>query len=191
MPSTNEPTLETVRLLLEELVPGDLDFVATMLGHPEVSRYYGRRFERKDAQVWLERQLERYRRDGHGLWLVRERATGEKVGQVGLALQQVEAALLPEIGWLLHRPHWGRGYATEAGAATRDAAFSRWGYSQVISLIRPENTPSQRVAERIGMKPTRRVEFHGFAHIVFSCAAPQGGGKEHAGGFFPGPAGVS
>ncbi len=162
--------LETPRLILRELVPDDLDFVATMLADPRVSRYYERTFSRADAEVWLERQLDRYRRDGHGLWLVVERDTATPIGQVGLAFQDVEGALQPEIGWLLHAPYWGRGYATEAARATRDAAFDRWHYDPVISLIRPENTASQRVAARIDMTPGRHVQFHGYDHIVFSVS---------------------
>lgn len=165
--------LETPRLELRELSPDDLDFVAEMLGHPEVSRFYERRFSREDASAWIDRQIERYGHDGHGLWLARERATGAPVGQVGLAMQEVEGARRAEIGWLLHRPFWGLGYATEAGSATRDAAFRRWGHDGVISLIRPENQPSQRVAQRVGLAPGRRVEFHGFTHIVFSLARPE------------------
>lgn len=171
--------LHTRRLVLGELVPDDLDFVAAMLAHPEVNYYYDKQFTRDDARQWLERQLERYRRDGHGLWLVRELASGAPVGQVGLVMQEVEGERHPEIGWLLDRPFWGKGYATEAALATRDAAFARWHYPRVISLIRPENTPSQRVAERIGMTPGRLVEFHGFRHIVFSVEAA-GSGLEAA-----------
>ena len=165
--------IETPRLALRELVPGDIDFVATMLADPDVNRFYERRFTRTDAQVWLDRQLERYRRDGHGLWLMLNRETGTPMGQVGLLLQDVDGARQPEIGWLLHRPFWGCGYATEAAAATRDAAFTRWTYLDVISLIRPENLASQRVAERIGMVPGRRVQFHGFTHVVFAVSAPE------------------
>jgi RimJ/RimL family protein N-acetyltransferase len=156
------------------MVPEDLDFVATMLADPDVSRYYERRFDRADAQVWLDRQLARYLRDGHGLWLVEERDTGVPVGQVGLAMQEVEGQRHPEIGWLLHRPCWGRGYATEAGAAARDVAFRRWQYPCLISLIRPVNLPSRRVAERLGMAPGREVEFHGFPHLVYSIAMGAG-----------------
>lgn len=173
--------LETSRLRLRELAGTDLEFVATMMADPEVTRYYERRFSRADAQVWLDRQLERYRVDGHGLWLLLDRATGTALGQVGLILQEVEGAHVPEIGWLLHRPFWGRGFATEAATATREAAFTRWGYGTVSSLIRPANLPSQRVAQRIGMSPQRRVHFHGFEHIVFEA---------HRNGLPPGSAGA-
>lgn len=161
--------LETPRLRLRELVPDDLDFVAAMLADPDVNRYYERQFTRAESEAFLNRQLSRYERDGHGLWLVTDRATGEPMGTIGLAWQEVEDERLPEVGWLLHRPFWGRGYATEAAVASRDAAFDRWGRAFVVSLIRPVNLRSQRVAQRIGMKPGRLVQFHGFEHIVFRC----------------------
>jgi RimJ/RimL family protein N-acetyltransferase len=158
---------ETPRLWLREMTPGDLDFIAAMMGDPEVSRFYEREFTRTDSADWLTRQIERYANDGHGLWLVIERTTGAPVGQVGIAMQHVEDVREPEIGWLLHRAFWGRGYATEAALAILEDAHRRWGYEQLISLIRPVNVPSRRVAERIGMTPGRHVDFHGFDHIVF------------------------
>jgi RimJ/RimL family protein N-acetyltransferase len=164
--------LETTRLRLRELEPSDLDFVSAMLADPEVTRYYERRFTREDAEVWLRRQVKRYADDGHGLWLVVERDTSTAVGQVGLAMQAVEGARRPEIGWLLHRPFWGRGYATEAAIATRDAAFARWGYPAVVSLIRPANTLSRRVAGRVGLRAGPMVQFHGLEHIMYTAEAP-------------------
>jgi ribosomal-protein-alanine N-acetyltransferase len=162
--------LETPRLLLREMTPRDIDFIASMMAHPDVSTFYERRFTRAASETWLERQLDRYRRDGKGLWLAVERATGKPVGQIGLAFQYVEGVRHPEIGWLLAREYWGCGFATEAGAATRDAAFNQWGYDHVISLIRPVNVNSQRVARRLGMTEGRRVQFHGYEHCVFEIA---------------------
>jgi [ribosomal protein S5]-alanine N-acetyltransferase len=170
--NTSGLVLETARLRLRELASGDLDFVAGMLADPEVARYYEKTFTRDDAEDWLRRQQARYARDGHGLWLAVDRATGAPVGQVGLVLQEVEGQMLPEIGWLLDRPFWGRGYASEAAAATREAAFARWRYPAVISLIRPVNERSRRVAERIGMQAGRLVSFHGYEHIVYGAGAP-------------------
>jgi [ribosomal protein S5]-alanine N-acetyltransferase len=164
--------LETTRLRLREMTPKDIDFVAAMMAHPEVNFFYDRRFSRTESEVWLERQLERYRRDGKGLWLAELRDSGVPVGQIGLAFQDVEGQRHPEIGWLLDRPHWGQGFATEGGAAIAGAAFTQWGYDHVISLIRPVNIPSQRVARRIGMTEGRRVQFHGYEHCVFELANP-------------------
>jgi RimJ/RimL family protein N-acetyltransferase len=165
--------LGTPRVILREMTPEDIDFIAEMMAHPEVNFFYERRFTREESEIWLERQIERYRRDGTGLWLVLNRTTGDPIGQVGLAMQDVEGSRLPEIGWLLHRPYWGQGYATEAGAAVRDSALNDWGHSRLISLIRPVNLASQRVARRLGMTDRRRVQFHGFEHCVFEIAKGQ------------------
>jgi RimJ/RimL family protein N-acetyltransferase len=164
--------LETERLRLREMEPGDLDFVAAMLADKEVMRYYERTFSRADAQAWLDRQRRRYADDGHGLWLVLDRISGAPIGQVGLAIQEVAGERHPEIGWLLHRPVWGKGYATEAAIAVRDAAFQRWRYPAIISLIRPVNEPSRRVAERVGLAPGSLVPFHGFEHVMYEMSAP-------------------
>jgi RimJ/RimL family protein N-acetyltransferase len=149
----------------------DLDFVASMLADPEVMRFYPRRYSREESEAWVRRQLDRYSRDGHGLWLVLDRITEEPMGQVGLILQQFEGVQEPEIGYLIHRPFWRRGFATEAAASTRDHAFGVLGKPRVISLIRPENEPSQGVARKLGMEPERRtVMFGGFEHLVFAVS---------------------
>lgn len=171
---TGTVILETERLTLRELEPNDLDFLAGMMADPEVSHHYDRRFSREASEQWLNRQLERYTTDGHGLWLAVEKSTGKPVGQVGLMLQTVENRKRPEIGWLLDRKYWGHGYATEAGAAVRDAAFSRWKYPEVISLIRPANIASQKVAERLGLTAGPKVWFNGSEHIVYRAEAPKG-----------------
>jgi len=64
---TGTVILETERLVLRELEPADLDFLASMMADPEVSHHYDRRFSREAADEWLHRQLERYATDGHGL----------------------------------------------------------------------------------------------------------------------------
>ena len=75
--------LGTARLILREMTPEDIEVIAEMMAHPEVNFFYERRFNRDESEIWLKRQIERYVRDGTGLWLVLERATSLPVGQVG------------------------------------------------------------------------------------------------------------
>jgi RimJ/RimL family protein N-acetyltransferase len=159
--------LGTERLALRELTPADLDFVAAMLADPAVMRFYPKTQTRAEAQEWLERQRMRYARDGHALWLVTERDSGVPVGQVGLVMQAIQGEPIPEIGYLIHRPFWRRGYATEAAMGTRLHAFETLRYPRVISLIRPENTPSQGVARKMGMTIRARTWHGGFEHDVW------------------------
>jgi ribosomal-protein-alanine N-acetyltransferase len=163
------PILVTKRLALREMTFGDLDFVAAMLAHPEVMRSYSR----EEAEAWVCRQMERYARYGHGLWLVVDRRSGEPLGQVGLTMQEVDGVQEPEVGYLIHRPFWRRGFATEAAVATRDYAFDKLGKARVISLIRPENVPSQGVAAKMGMAVEKRTTHAGLLHLVFAVSRPR------------------
>jgi ribosomal-protein-alanine N-acetyltransferase len=163
--------LETPRLLLRDMSPADLDFVAAMLAHPEVMRYYPKCYSREEAVVWIERQMRRYARHGHGLWLAIEKATGEPVGQVGLLIQQVHGVEEKEVAYLIHRPFWNRGFASEAGTDVREYAFDVLKRQRVFALIRPENVPSIAVARKLGMtEESDRIQHGGFEHIVYSVA---------------------
>jgi RimJ/RimL family protein N-acetyltransferase len=117
--------LETARLRLRELVPADVDFLAGMLSDAEVMRYYPRRLTRELSTDWVMRQMERYRDDGHGLWLTEETATGLPVGQVGLVKQSINGVDETEVGYLIHRTYWRHGYASEAALGCRNYASTR------------------------------------------------------------------
>jgi ribosomal-protein-alanine N-acetyltransferase len=151
--------VETARLVLREMGVGDLDFVAEMLGDPRVMRHYPRTYSRDDAKTWVETMMMREERDGHALWLTSLRETREPIGQIGLLKQCVDEIDETEVGYMVHLPYWQRGYAHEAAAAVRDYAFNTLGRERVISLIRPANIPSQRVALSIGMKPEKFTVF--------------------------------
>ena len=75
------------------------------------------------------------------------------VGQCGLTWQDCgrESPVL-EVGYLLEKAAWHKGYATEAAQACRNYAFEQLGAAEVFSIIRDNNLPSQAVARRNGME---------------------------------------
>ena len=154
--------LETPRLILREMTWEDYGNLCGILQDGEAMYAYEHAFSDEEVRDWLRRQLERYDGTGVGLWAVEDKATGEFLGQCGLTWQPVpwqEQPLL-EVGYLFLRSQWHKGYAAEAAMACRDYAFGVLGQPMVCSIIRDTNRPSQRVAERIGMKPWRRFVKH-------------------------------
>jgi len=145
----------------------DLDFIAGMLADPEVMRFYPKPLSRDESLAWIDRQVERYRTDGHGLWLVVEKTSGAPAGQVGLLNQLVDGVREDEIGYLIHRSFWRRGYASEAALGVRSYAWDTLKRRRVISLIRPGNLPSQGVARKLGMRVEKETLFRGLPHLVF------------------------
>lgn len=168
--------LRTPRLDLREMTLDDLDFVASMLADPAVMRFYPKTYSRAEADRWIARRIEQYLSHGYSLWLVQERQTGAPVGQVGLVPQLVEGVEEAEIGYLIASMYWRRGYASEAAAGVRDHAFGELGKDRVISLIRPDNTPSRGVAARIGHRLEGRTTHAGMEHLVYS-STPEGRGS--------------
>jgi RimJ/RimL family protein N-acetyltransferase len=160
--------LETERLRLRRFRPDDVDAVFAIIGDDVAMQYYPKMFNRSDAVQWVERNLRRYRDDGYGLFAVTLKDTDDMIGDCGIIKQNVEGELLMEVGYHFRRDQWGHGYATEAARACMGLAFDAFGTEKVISLIRPENLPSRRVAERNGMKLERQVVHYGLEHLVYA-----------------------
>jgi RimJ/RimL family protein N-acetyltransferase len=99
---------------------------------------------------------------GYGLWVVERE--GELIGRIGLLRPEGWPGL--EVGWLLGRAAWGQGYATEAARASVEYAWRELGAQELISLIAPDNTPSQRVAQRLGMRPDEDYDLRGTPVVI-------------------------
>lgn len=172
MNAQGKTILETKRLILREMTPDDLPALCLMLQDEEVMYAYVHAFSDAEARDWLERQLARYRQYGFGLWAMTLRDDGELIGQCGLTMQDIEGEQHLEIGYLLRKEYWHRGYATEAARACKRYAFDVLGAGEVCSIIRDSNLASQRVALRNGMQPTRAFVKHYYGidmpHLVFT-----------------------
>jgi RimJ/RimL family protein N-acetyltransferase len=85
---------------------------------------------------------------GYGLWALQDKASGQWAGWCGP--WNPEGWPEQEISWALAKSFHGRGYATEAALRARDFAYRELGWPTAVSYIAAENTPSQRVAARLG-----------------------------------------
>ena len=143
--------LETNRLLLRTLNESDYSDLCLILQDPEVMYAYEHAFSDEEVCLWLRRQQERYARDGFGLWGMVLKSEGTMIGQCGLTMQPCDGRTMVEVGYLLRKDYWHKGYATEAARACLQYAFRLPGVDEVCAIIRDSNRASQAVARRVGM----------------------------------------
>lgn len=162
--------LRTERLELRPLVLEDLEALAAMLGDPIGMAAWPAPLTFEESRAWIERNGARYEADGFGRCAVIWRETGELVGDAGLISTVVEETPETELGWVVRRDMWGRGIATEAGAAWRDHAFQVLGLTRIVSMIDEANTASRRVAEKLGMSLERPAIWGEDLMLMYSLA---------------------
>lgn len=147
-----KPIIETRRLALREMTPGDFDALYAVLSDAEIMRHYPYAFDEVRVKRWIDVNIQRYRECGFGLWAVCLKDTGEMIGDCGLTLQMIDGQSLPEIGYHIRRDQQRKGYAREAAAAVRDWAFEHTNYPALYSYCKYTNVPSYKTAEAIGMR---------------------------------------
>jgi RimJ/RimL family protein N-acetyltransferase len=160
-------TFETKRLILRMFCDADLESYARMCADPEVMRYLGAGKLMSRAETWrhMAMLLGHWQLRGYGLWAVEERDSGVLVGRIGLFNPEGWPGI--EVGWMLGRPYWGRGYATEGARAALSYGFETLQQSHIISLIHPHNAASIRVAERLGEQFEGHIEVMGRDALVY------------------------
>ena len=162
----------TERLRIRPLAPGDVDPLLAILGDADTMRWYVEPFDREGVAAWIDSATDSYGTNGFGLFAVEERASREFLGDCGPAIRVVDDEPHVELGWHTRRDRWGQGIAPEAGAACRDWCFATLATDHLISIIRPENRQSWRVAEKIGMQVWKEKEYKGLDVRVYRLDRP-------------------
>jgi RimJ/RimL family protein N-acetyltransferase len=160
--------IETNRLCLREITFEDANDLLEIWGDPEAMRLFPKTLDRDEMNAWIERNLNRYAQYGHGIWAVIRRDDQQFVGDCGLVIQDVDGVEELEVGYHFKRLHWGQGFATEAARACMDYAFNQLGRRRIISMIRPENASSRRVAERNGLQIQKQIFWRGYQHFIYA-----------------------
>jgi [ribosomal protein S5]-alanine N-acetyltransferase len=160
-PERSDMILEGERVLLREFTLDDAPAVYEYGSDPDVIRYldWGPTRTVAEATEFLEGVRMQYQ-EGTGLVLaVVERATGQVAGNValmGIDLRRRRA----EIGYVLNRRFWGRGYITESGLLLLNHAFTEMQLDEVIAYVDPTNEPSRQVLHRLGMERTPGLHWY-------------------------------
>lgn len=185
---TGTHSIETERLILRRIEPGDLEFYVRIQADPEVARYiaHGKPRTRQESEAWLEAVLASYASCALGQLAVVAKASGVLIGRCGLSDAALEAVPepgrlrrgwffraqvpegvvvdpVPELGYTFARENWGCGYASEASAAVYRYAHETLRKPAVMSVIDADNHASLAVARKHGVVCGGKVELSGKA----------------------------
>lgn len=154
--------LQTDRLLLRPLQPGDAELHFRMLNSPAIMEHLGGPMELDVIAQKHAKAMDLYKREGFSFLFVIERETGELVGHCGLKRVDHENAKNEgdfEIGWIIRDDRWRRGYAMEAVTAVLEWAFQTHDAPLVVALTSGRNQASWRLMEKLGMERREDLDF--------------------------------
>jgi len=165
------PVIETERLLLRSFEGGDLDFACEIFNDEEVQKYLSpaNKRTRTQLQTTLQNLVTRWMERNFGIWCVCEKPTGKAVGYCGF--QHFDKAPDVEIVFGFLKEFWGFGLASEAAVACLRYGFERLMFEKVFAATHPENTASQVVLEKIGMKFDKRIEHYRMDLMTYVVSA--------------------
>jgi ribosomal-protein-alanine N-acetyltransferase len=172
---TGPERVETPRLICERLREDHAEELPRLLQDPRVARTLSVGAEpptTADIVLALLQKIEHWDRFGFGLWLVRDRETGQMVGQGGLQSTFVAGGDEVEVAWAIVPERWGQGLATELARAAIAVAFEDLGRSDVVAFSLPDNPASLRVMDKTGFVFEREIVHAGLPHLLYRCRAP-------------------
>jgi RimJ/RimL family protein N-acetyltransferase len=145
--------LETERLILRHVVPGDAGFILDILNQPSFIQFIGDRGVRDlaHAREYIESRFTKsYRDHGFGMYTVELKVDGSPLGICGLVSR--DTLPHPDIGFAFLPQYWSKGYAREAAEASLKHAKEMLGIKRVLAITSKDNDSSGKLLERIGLR---------------------------------------
>ena len=171
----DRPLLVTERLDLWKPRAGDLADLHAMMDDAETVRFVGNQIpDEADDFARLVRNAGSWALYGYGTFMVRPRGEQQLIGVCGVfhshrgfgAQHGFDDA--PEAGWIIHRDHWGQGFAGEAMRAAIGWFDREHGPQRIGCMIEVGNVPSARLAASLGFTECgRRIEDDGAELVLY------------------------
>lgn len=164
--------IETERLLLRLFTEEDANLVFLLNQDPDVTQFTGDPVrDLSQAQEVLQKAiLPQYALYGYGRWAVHTKPGLEFIGWCGLKMRPELNEI--DLGYRFMKNSWGRGYATEAAAATLRFGFEKLGIKRIVGRALPGNRASLNVLEKCGMTFLREEIIEDQLHLAYEALNP-------------------
>ena len=147
---------ESERVFLRPYTQADFAALHKIVSDKQTMYAWGQGFSKKQSQEWLDKQLAHYQQYSFGIWAIIEKQSGAIIGNAGLNHTEIslkgKTQKIVEIGYLLHRDFWGKGYGSEVARMCVKYGFETLGLEEVYCLIKEDNTASIKVAKKLEMQ---------------------------------------
>jgi RimJ/RimL family protein N-acetyltransferase len=171
---TSIERVETARLVCERMQEEHFDVLARMLQDPRVGQWIWPRSDpptEQELRESLTDKIEHWETYGFGMWLLRDRTTGEAVGRGGLQWTYVAELNEVEAGWAIVPERWGEGLGTELALASVEVGFGPVSLTEIVAFTLPDNVASRRVMEKAGFVYERDIVHASLPHVLYRRTA--------------------
>lgn len=144
--------LETERCIIREYQPEDFDALYEIFSDAETMAHYPHPFSKEEVQGWMQRNYDRYKTFGFGLWAVVLKETNEVIGDVGITMQMINGTIKPEVGYHINKKYWRQGLAKECSHEVLRWVFESTPFQEIYSYMKYTNVGSFSTAEGNGFK---------------------------------------
>lgn len=161
MASVAIPDIETERLILRGPVSADVDAWAAFIDDPDFTRYVPRSRTDLTTRERAERTIRALQElwEQHAIgWAITRKGDGQFIGQCNI--DAVPETSEMELAYLLGKPYWGQGFATEASRAAVHFGFAHNGWDRIVAAVVPANVASRRVLDHLGFVYERDVNYY-------------------------------
>jgi len=170
--------IETPRFILREFLESDTEGLFEVDSDPEVNRYLGNKpVKNKEETLNIIKFIrQQYIDNGIGRWAIIDKNTGEFIGWTGLKwiTEPINNKKhYYDLGYRLNQKYWGKGIASETAFASLEYAFNVLKTDKVIGIAHYENTASNRILQKVGMKFIESFELDGTKHNWYEIDNPQ------------------
>ena len=150
--------LETDRLILRWLEPGDAPFILELLNQPSFLHFIGDRGVGtiEEARKYIRQGPGRsYAEQGFGLYMVELKDDLEPIGMCGLLRRETLEDV--DLGFAFLPQFWGQGYAYESTKAVLAHGKADFDLKRIVAVTASDNQAAIRLLEKLGLRFERTI----------------------------------
>lgn len=147
--------METDRLYIRKFVEADIERWYEITSDPETLSFWPSPFTKKQAEDWVNLAIKNYSNLGYGKFALIEKDSSILIGDCGFLDINLFDHRENDLGYILGKEYWGKGFATEAAKACLHFGINSFGMRRLVATMEITHHASKRVAEKIGFVVTR------------------------------------